>query len=180
MRTFAANGFVRSTTKEIAAGAGVAEGTIYLYFESKDDLLLTAFRERVAEFAGEVQKRAAEPVPFRERLEGLVRMQFEVVEGDPALARLLLLETRQSAHFYTEPVREALSSYEAGLEALLRAGIAEGAIRPDTDVVVARWMLLGALRGVMTEWLMGPRDRPIVPLAHRFVSTFMDGVAADG
>lgn len=180
MRTFAATGFARSTTKEIAAGAGVAEGTIYLYFRNKDDLLLTAFRERVAEFAAAVEARAVEPVPFRDRLAGLVSMQFESVEQDPALARLLLVEARQSTQFYTEPIREALHAYESALEGLLRAGIDEGAIRPDIDVAVTRWMLVGALRGVLTNWLLGKRELPLTPLAAGFTRTFIDGIGAHG
>ena len=179
LRTFAATGFARSTTKAIAAGAGVAEGTIYLYFRSKDDLLLTAFRERVAEFAAEIETRAAEPLPFRERLGRLVEMQFDNVERDPALARLLLLEARQSAEFYTEPIREALHAYETALEALLRAGIEEGAVRPDIDVAVTRWMLVGALRGVLTNWLLGEREQRLTPLAAAFTATFIDGIGPD-
>src|SRR5690606_18677153 len=58
---FAEQGFASARTKDIAARAGVAEGTIYLYFDSKDELLLTAFRETVREFSASVERLLNDP-----------------------------------------------------------------------------------------------------------------------
>src|SRR5205085_3556881 len=99
VRVFAEHGFFAARIRDIAAGAGVAEGTIYLYFDGKDDLLLTAFRDKVAEFVASVRDVLPSHAPFEERLSRFIRLQFESIQAEPALATVLLLESRQSSKF---------------------------------------------------------------------------------
>src|SRR5688572_1598461 len=102
VETFARRGFFKSRTREIARAAGVAEGTIYLYFEGKDDLLLTAFREKVSEFCDAVYSLLTEELTFPERLRRFIGLQFVGIEAQPALATVLLVESRQTSRFYGE------------------------------------------------------------------------------
>lgn len=178
IRTFAEHGFHASRTRDIAAGAGVAEGTIYLYFESKDDLLLTAFRERVHEFVQSVRSVLVSPLPFPERLRQFIEMQFRGIEENPALATVLLLETRHSSKFYGEPVRDVLRQYAIAIDQLLQNGIDSGDLRPDLDVPVARRMLVGSLEEIELGWLLGDQSRPLSPLAHEVADTFCRGAAS--
>jgi TetR/AcrR family fatty acid metabolism transcriptional regulator len=186
MRTFAEHGFSRARTRDIAAGAGVAgvagvaEGTIYLYFRSKDDLLLTAFREKVGEFSAAVNQLLSAQLPFEERFRRLVEIHFARIDHDPALSRLLLLEARQSTKFYDEPVREALGGYGAAVDAVLESGVEDGALRPGLDVPLARRMLIGALREIQLEWLLGRRDRPLTELAAGVADMLLRGISAHG
>ena len=122
VRVFAENGFFAARIRDIAAGAGVAEGTIYLYFDGKDDLLLTAFRDKVAEFCASVGNVLSSSLPFQERLSRFVAHQFESIEADPALATVLLLESRQSSKFYGGAVRDVLRSYAQAIDELLASG----------------------------------------------------------
>lgn len=178
IRTFAEHGFFASRTREIAAGAGVAEGTIYLYFESKDDLLLTAFRERVQEFVESARSALDSPLPFPDRLTHFIEIQFRGIEENPALATVLLMETRQSSKFYGEPVRDVLREYAAAIDELLGRGVEQGHLRPDVDVPLARRMLVGTLEEVELDWLLGERTRPLSPVARQVADTFCRGVAA--
>src|SRR5688572_5716152 len=123
VETFAERGFFNSRTREIARAAGVAEGTIYLYFEGKDDLLLTAFREAVTEFSGAVHQLLEEKSTFSERFTRFVEMQFAGIEAEPNLATVLLLESRQSTKFYGAPVRAVLRDYGAAVDKLIESGI---------------------------------------------------------
>lgn len=177
IQVFAENGFFAARTREIAARAGVAEGTLYLYFESKDDLLLTAFRERVAEFADSVRTLLSTDAPFAERLARFVELQFRSIESDPSLATVLLLETRQSSKFYGAPVREVLRRYAAAVDDLLQSGIAEGVLPPDLEVPLARRMLVGALEEIELDWLLGERARPLSVLAPRVAELYHRGLA---
>jgi TetR/AcrR family transcriptional regulator, fatty acid metabolism regulator protein len=174
---FAENGFFASRTRDIAARAGVAEGTIYLYFTGKDDLLLTAFREKVHEFCESVQSILASPHPFPERLERFAELQFRSIEAEPALATVLLLESRQSSKFYGGAVRDVLRTYANAIDELLASGVAEGAVRADADLPLARRMLIGVLEEVELEWLLGDRAMPLLPLAPRLARTFYRGLA---
>jgi TetR/AcrR family fatty acid metabolism transcriptional regulator len=151
VRVFAENGFFAARIRDIAAGAGVAEGTIYLYFDGKDDLLLTAFRDRVAEFVASVRAVLDSDEPF---------------------------ERRQSSKFYGGAVRDVLRTYAQAIDELLASGEAEGAVGPETDVPLARRMLIGALEEIELEWLLGDRSRPLMPFAPRVAATFTRGLSA--
>ena len=175
--TFAEHGFVASRTRDIAAGAGVAEGTIYLYFESKDDLLLTAFRERVSEFCDSVQHLLSAPLPFQERLTRFIRSQFESIEEDPSLATVLLLESRRSSRFYGGAVREVLRGYAGAVDRLVESGIEQGDLRPDLDVPLVRRVLIGALEEIELDWLVGDRARSLSGGAEQVAATLYRGVA---
>lgn len=177
VRVFAEHGFFAARIRDIAAGAGVAEGTIYLYFEGKDDLLLTAFRDKVAEFVGSVREVLASSDAFEDRLARFIAMQFEGIEEDPALATVLLLESRQSSKFYGGAVRDVLRTYAAAIDQLLASGVQCGQVRPDADMPLARRMLIGALEEIELEWLLGDRSRPLVPLAPRVARGVVRGLA---
>jgi TetR/AcrR family transcriptional regulator, fatty acid metabolism regulator protein len=176
VEAFAENGFFASRTRDIAARAGIAEGTIYLYFKGKDDLLLTAFREKVNEFCTSVASILASPVPFPERIARFVELQFVSIEADPALATVLLLESRQSSKFYGGAVRDVLRTYANAIDELLESGLAENAVRADADLPLARRMLIGVLEEIELEWLLGDRSWPLVPLAPRIADTFYRGL----
>jgi TetR/AcrR family fatty acid metabolism transcriptional regulator len=180
VRVFAENGFFAARIRDIAAGAGVAEGTIYLYFDGKDDLLLTAFRDKVAEFCASVRDVLSSSLPFQERLSRFVAHQFESIEADPPLATVLLLESRQSSKFYGGAVRDVLRSYAQAIDELLASGQHSGELRPDADVPLARRMLIGALEEIELEWLLGDRTRPLVAMAPRVAATFFRGLATVG
>ncbi|MBD0319242.1 MAG: TetR/AcrR family transcriptional regulator [Gemmatimonadetes bacterium] len=180
VRVFAENGFFAARIRDIAAGAGVAEGTIYLYFDGKDDLLLTAFRDKVAEFCASVSDVLSGALPFEERLARFVALQFESIEADPPLATVLLLESRQSSKFYGGAVRDVLRSYAQAIDELLGSGVQSGELRADADVPLARRMLIGALEEIELEWLLGEQSRPLVPMAPRVAATFLRGLAAGG
>lgn len=175
---FARRGFFASRTRDIAEAAGVAEGTIYLYFEGKDDLLLTAFREEVTAFCGVADALLVEPGDFEEKLGRFVEMHFIGIEADPDLATVLLLESRQSTRFYGEPVREVLREYAAAVDRLLESGVVEGYVSKDVDIPLARRMLIGSLGELELDWLLGPQNRSLLEQAPAVTRTFLHGVAA--
>lgn len=176
VRVFAEHGFFAARIRDIAAGAGVAEGTIYLYFDGKDDLLLTAFRERVAEFVASVRDVLRSPAPLEERLARFIGMQFESIQAQPALATVLLLESRQSSKFYGGAVRDVLRTYAQAIDELLASGASDGSVRGDVDIPLARRMLIGLLEEIELEWLLGDQSRPLVPLAPKVAATFYRGL----
>ncbi len=180
VRVFAEHGFFAARIRDIAAGAGVAEGTIYLYFDGKDDLLLTAFRDKVEEFCASAREALAPELRFEERLARFVSLQFESIEADPPLATVLLLESRQSSKFYGGAVRDVMRSYAAAIDALLASGQHSGEIRADAEIPLARRMLIGALEEIELEWLLGEQSRPLVPMAPRVAAAFYRGLAAGG
>jgi TetR/AcrR family transcriptional regulator, fatty acid metabolism regulator protein len=180
VETFAEHGFAKSRTRQIAEAAGVAEGTIYLYFEGKDDLLLTAFREKVTEFCEVANQLLRKPGTFENRLERFIEIQFSGIEEDPALATVLLLESRQSSRFYGEPVREVLRSYAAAVDRLIQSGVEEGRLRESLEIPMIRRMLIGSLEEIELDWLLGPRGRSLTSMARGVASVFCTGIVRGG
>jgi TetR/AcrR family transcriptional regulator, fatty acid metabolism regulator protein len=177
VRVFAEHGFADARIRDIAAGAGVAEGTIYLYFGGKEDLLLTAFRDVVNDYCTSIRSVLSSDLPFVRRVEQFVRRQFEMIEEQPDLAAVLLLESRQTTTFYSETVRDVLRTYASAIDELLASGVQDGSIREDADLPLARRMLIGAIEEVELEWLIGDRSRPLTPTAQAFASIFFHGLA---
>jgi TetR/AcrR family transcriptional regulator, fatty acid metabolism regulator protein len=180
IRVFAEQGFFAARTRDIAAAAGIAEGTIYLYFDGKDDLLLSAFREKVDEFSRSMEPLLESEIPFAERLTHLIRMQFDGIETQPELATVLLLETRHSSKFYGEPVRDVLRTYARIIDELLGRGVAEGSLRPDLEIPLARRVVIGALEEIELDWLLGDRARPLSSQAESLTAMLMRGFAPTG
>jgi TetR/AcrR family fatty acid metabolism transcriptional regulator len=176
VRVFAEHGFFAARIRDIAAGASVAEGTIYLYFDGKDDLLLTAFRDKVAEFVASARDVTPSHAPFEERLARFIALQFESIQAEPALATVLLLESRQSSKFYGGAVRDVLRTYAQAIDELLASGVSDGQVRADVDIPLARRMLIGLLEEIELEWLLGDRSRPLIPWAPKVASTFYRGL----
>src|SRR5436190_12719396 len=97
VRVFADRGFFNATVAEIARAAGVADGTIYLYFKGKDDLLLRLFDEKMAELHQSARAALDEEQGAPARLRRFIQHHLQAVEKNPELAAVLIVELRQSA-----------------------------------------------------------------------------------
>src|SRR5436305_7971283 len=100
VRVFARKGYYNSRVSDIAREAGIASGTIYLYFKTKDDILVTLFREKMAAWVSFVREEIkGEPDPVA-KIRRLVALHFSVLEKDPALAEVVQVELRQGHKFF--------------------------------------------------------------------------------
>jgi TetR/AcrR family transcriptional regulator, fatty acid metabolism regulator protein len=179
IRVFARTGFYNSRVSDIAREAGIASGTIYLYFKTKDEILVTLFRERMAEWVefvrGEI---AAEPDPVA-KLRRLVALHFSVLESNPDLAEVVQVELRQGHKFFRGASAHEVSAYFALIGGVLEAGIASGQIRSDVPVKLATKMLFGAMDQVATSWVLGKRAYRLSDAAEAVATIFLKGVTAD-
>src|SRR5438309_11167252 len=94
-RIFARHGFFAARVSEIAKEAGVADGTIYLYFKSKDDLLISLFESRMKQVNEQLRAAIADRAPA-EQLRAFIRAYLQLVADEPAAAEVLTIELRQS------------------------------------------------------------------------------------
>src|ERR1700752_2804202 len=99
IKTFAERGFHSATVAEIARAAGVADGTIYLYFKGKDDLLLRLFDEKMTELLAEAKRAVAQEPTAPGKRRRFIQLHLRMVERNPELAAVLIVELRQSAQF---------------------------------------------------------------------------------
>jgi TetR/AcrR family fatty acid metabolism transcriptional regulator len=178
VRVFARKGYYNSRVSDIAREAGVAAGTIYLYFRTKDEILVTLFREKMARFVATVRKAIArEPDPTA-RLRRLVHLHFELLEENPALAEVVQVELRQGQKFFRGAAASEVSAYFALIGSVLEEGVAQGRFRSDLPVKVATKTLFGAMDQMATSWVLGKRGYRLVDIAPAVAEIFLRGVSA--
>jgi TetR/AcrR family fatty acid metabolism transcriptional regulator len=180
IRVFARNGYYNSRVSDIAREAGIASGTIYLYFKTKDEILVTLFREKMASWVAFVRGEIASETDAVGRLRRLVHLHFSVLEQNADLAEVVQVELRQGHKFFRGASAHEVSSYFALIQSVLEEGMAAGHIRPDVPAKIATKMLFGAMDQMATSWVLGKRGYRLTDAAEAVATIFLRGVLADG
>jgi TetR/AcrR family fatty acid metabolism transcriptional regulator len=175
---FAAKGFFQSQVADVARAAGVAAGTVYLYFRSKDDLLTSLF-ERTMKEALAAGRAALEGVADpRERLSRIARLHLERLGRDRDLAVVFQVELRQSTKF----MERLSSTYLRDYLGMIRETIADGQrtrhFRHDMNPTIAAKVFFGALDEMATNWILSSRRYSLASEADAVVDLFIGGVGA--
>jgi TetR/AcrR family transcriptional regulator, fatty acid metabolism regulator protein len=178
VRVFARKGYYNSRVSDIAREAGIAAGTIYLYFKTKDDILVTLFRDKMADFVDTVRKAIAVEPDAARKVRRLVSLHFSILEENPDLAEVVQVELRQGQKFFRGASSQEIGAYFALIGSVLEEGVAEGRFRPGLPVKVATKMLFGAMDQVATSWVLGRRGYQLVDTADAVAEIFLQGVAA--
>ena len=158
IRVFARNGYYNSRVSDIAREAGIASGTIYLYFKTKDEILVTLFREKMAEFVAPASARRSpasrtggQDPPAGGRCTSACWRQ------SPELAEVVQVELRQGQKFFRGASAHEVSAYFELIASVLEEGVAAGSLPADLPVKVATKVLFGAMDQMATSWVLGKR-----------------------
>ena len=178
IRVFARKGYYNSRVSDIAREAGIAAGTIYLYFHTKEDILITLFRKNMAEFVSAVWEAIAEERDAIAKVKRLVSLHFEILERHPDLAAIVQVELRHGQKFFRGPATQEIGGYFALIASVLEEGVAKGLFRTDLPVKVAAKMLFGAMDQMATSWVLGKRGYRLVDTASDVAALFLQGCAA--
>jgi TetR/AcrR family fatty acid metabolism transcriptional regulator len=178
IRVFARNGYYNSRVSDIAREAGIASGTIYLYFKTKDEILVTLFREKMAEWVAHARREIAAEVDAVAKIRRLVALHFTVLEKNPELAEVVQVELRQGHKFFRGASAHEVSAYFTLIASVLEDGIAAGQFRRDVPVKVATKMLFGAMDQLATSWVLGKRTYRLTDAAAAVAAIFLQGVSA--
>ena len=176
IRVFARHGYYNSRVSDIAKEAGMASGTIYLYFKTKDEILVTLFREKMAQWVAAMGTAIADAPDAAAKIRRLVALHLRMLEDDPDLAEVVQVELRQGHKFFRGASAHEISAYFGLIETVLEQGIAEGLIRPDVPVKLATKMLFGAVDQVATSWVLGKRRYLLSDTADAVADIFLKGV----
>ncbi len=176
IRVFARTGYYNSRVSDIAREAGIASGTIYLYFKTKEEILVTLFREKMAEWVAYVRREITGEPSAVAKIRRLVALHFSVVEQHPDLAEVVQVELRQGHKFFRGASAHEVSAYFALIGGVLEAGMASGQIRPDVPVKLATKMLFGAMDQVATSWVLGKRAYRLSDAAEPVAAVFLRGI----
>jgi len=152
-RIFARHGFFAAKVSDVAKEAGVADGTIYLYFKSKDDLLISLFERRMLELTEALQQAIQGKSP-REALRAFIRTYLQKVHDEPAAAEVLTIELRQSSKFMKEYENPAFADFLRMLGGIIAAAQAAGDITSAIPAHVAARMIFGLLDELSLAWVL--------------------------
>jgi len=176
---FAQRGFYSAKVSEIASTAGVADGTIYLYFKNKDEILISIFEEEMAHFITAVETETREEQTGVAKIRRLVSAHLGFVRKNPKLAQVFQLELRQSNKFIKEYDGSKLREYLDLIEQFIRQGQQEGTLRANLHPGIVKRSLFGALDEIATHWVLsGGHKYDIEESAEQIADMFLTGVAA--
>ncbi len=172
----AEKGFQSARIADIASRAGVADGTVYLYFENKDHILRAAIDSAFEQFSSRVQAAMAADTNPLEQLKAIARLHIETLVNRRNLAVILQTQIRQSEKFLEQFSHHSFVDYINLVRESIRNGQRDGLIRPDVSDRVAALCLFGALDEMISSWLI--TGKPIDPYetAAQVLDILLDGI----
>lgn len=173
---FAVNGYHQASMAEIAASAGVAEGTIYKFFDSKRSLLLAILRDWYDAMIRENSAKLAGVKGTRARLRVAIWQHLSVIQNDPDLCRLFYAEVRSQADYPTTELFQLNKEATRLLVTALEDGIRDGDVRPDIDLRLVRDVVFGGIEHHVSRFLAGHGDLDVGRLSDGLTELAMCGV----
>jgi TetR/AcrR family transcriptional regulator, fatty acid metabolism regulator protein len=173
VEVIAENGYHASQVSKIAKKAGVADGTIYLYFKNKEDILVSLFQEKMGQFIERIQEEIEDKATADEKLLTLIEMHFSQLADNHYLAVVTQLELRQSNKELRLKINAVLKGYLDIIDEILKEGIEEKLFDPNLNIKLVRQMIFGTIDEVVTNWVMKEERYDLVKQAkdvHHFIT----------
>lgn len=177
VKVIARHGYHNAQVSKIAREAQVADGTIYLYFENKDDVLTSLFREKMGRFIQDMERTLDNIADPANQLKTMIDMHFRHLETDAELAIVTQIELRQSNPFVRKEIGQILKSYLNRIDHIIRSGQETGIFRRDVDVKIARKMVFGTLDETVTSWIMNGRKYSLLDMVDPIHDLFLHGLS---
>jgi TetR/AcrR family fatty acid metabolism transcriptional regulator len=158
VRVFAREGFHATRVSEVAKAAGVADGTIYLYFESKDHLLISLFEDRVERLLAYLETELPRAPSASQRLRRIIELQLGLLEGERDLAEVVTVILRQSTKLMKGYAAPKFNAYLDVIARVIAEGQAAGELRDDVSPHLAARAVFGALDAIAMTWALGKAE----------------------
>lgn len=155
VKVFAKKGFYASRVAEIARAAGVADGTIYLYFKNKDDVLTSLFEDRIARLLTLLREEVERTAGAQQRVRRIVEFQLGLLEGERDLAEVITVNLRQSTRLLKQYATKRFIEYLELMAHVVAEGQRAGEIREDVSPRIMARAIFGAMDGIAMTWALG-------------------------
>ena len=176
IKVFARSGFFNSKVADVAREAGVADGTVYLYFKNKDDILVSIFNHVMDEALGAGRKRLEEVSDPREKLMRIVHAHLGLLGRDRDLAVVFQVELRSSTKFMEQFSATKVSEYLDMIRGVIEEGQRAGVFRKGLNTTIAAKVLFGALDEMTTNWVLSHRRYSLVSTADSVIDLLLNGL----
>jgi TetR/AcrR family transcriptional regulator, fatty acid metabolism regulator protein len=162
IKVFAGKGYFNSKVADIAGEAGIADGTVYLYFKSKEEILHSIFDRAIEE--------------ADKRLRRIAELHLEKLGADRDLAIVFQVELRGSTKFMEEFSAAGFAEYLSIIHQTIEDGQKTGVFRKDLNATVCSKILYGALDEMVTNWILSKKAYALAPMADEVLKVLFGGI----
>jgi len=173
---FAQNGYFNAKVSEIAKAAGVADGTIYLYFDGKEDLLVTIFREHTRSYLQSLERDLSTISRPEDRMRVTIRHHLETLGRDRALAIVSQVELRHSLKFMSLLSQQEVADYLNILRKIVEHGQSEGVFRRNLHPALVAKAVFGVLDEMVTSWILSDKDYALADQSEQIADLILTGL----
>jgi TetR/AcrR family fatty acid metabolism transcriptional regulator len=177
-KVFARSGYFNSKVADVAREAGVADGTVYLYFKSKEEILRSIFERNTSDAVREGREELARIADPREKLRRIARQHLERLGADRDLAIVFQVELRGTTKFMEEFSAAGLAEYLGLIREVFEEGQAAGVFRRELKANLVAKVIFGALDEMATNWILSKRRYKLEPMADEVLDILLGGVSA--
>jgi len=178
IKVFAEQGFFRSTISQIAKEAGVADGTIYLYFKNKDDILLQFYSYKTRKIFNKFREAVEKADNSGEKFRNLIRCHLREFQRDRNMAVVYIAEARKGQHL--DPLLDELTKmYLDVLGEVVEIGQAEGLFRKDLYISLVKRYILGGVESIISTWVYAGGKYDLESMADPLVDLFLRGIGSN-
>lgn len=175
---FARLGFYKSTISQIAAEAGVADGTIYLYFKNKDDILYQFLQFKTTVFFEKMRQAVDQSETAELKLRSLIRCHLQEFQNDMNMAVIFQSEVRYRRDIAFH-VKDVSKMYLECLSEIIEQGQMEGTLRQDLFVGLVKRFVLGGVEGVINTWVAADGKYDLVAMGDPLVDLYLNGIKSN-
>jgi len=177
---FAEQGYFQSTIAQIAKEAGVADGTIYLYFKNKDDILVQFYQYKTRQIFERFRDAVSQPASAEEKLRCLIHVHLQEFQKDRNMAIVYQAETHQNRRLGNDQIKEMSKMYRDIISEVVELGQEEGTIRKDLYMGLVKRFINGAVDEVINSWIHSGGKYDLVTMADPLVDLFIQGIGGHG
>jgi TetR/AcrR family fatty acid metabolism transcriptional regulator len=177
IKVFAKNGFFNSKVADVAKAAGVADGTVYLYFKNKDDILVSIFNNMTEQAFERGRTTLAEIDDPVEKLRRIVASHLEMYARDRDLAVVFQVELRSSTKFMEQFSATKVTDYLEVISRVIAEGQKRGVFRKALNPKLTAKILFGALDEMVTNWVLTHKRYNLISTAEPVIDVFLNGVS---
>lgn len=177
-RLFGDKGYHDTTTAEIAEAAGVAAGTIYIYFSSKEELLVAVFEEFLGRHMDALRDGIAGEASSGDKLKKLLYLGLQLMQDHPESAQIFLSQLRQSAQMIRTVAKRSSRAYKDIIEEVVAEGVESGLCRK-VDVPAVSSMLFGAFQQTVLDWVADHCSYDLTTKKNELANFVLHGICSD-
>ncbi|MCJ7806349.1 MAG: TetR family transcriptional regulator [Clostridia bacterium] len=176
VKTFARTGYHRTRVADIAHEAGVADGTVYIYFKNKEDVLISLFQDLMIRFVDELQSELVQCQDANEKLALIINYHLTTLANKPDQAKVTQIEFRQIDQTINAGISKPLMSYFQLIEEVIDEGKEQNLYRQNLNTRTARKVVFGAIDEVVTCWVMSNKPYDLSTLSEPVFDMLVRGL----